>query len=107
MRRILVDEARRQNLKRGRGLEHVPLENAAEIGGTRPTDLVALDDAMNALGQMDPRKMHVVEMRYFGGLSVEETAHVLKISTVTVVRDWNSAKAWLYRQMRANTADGP
>ena len=62
---------------------------------------------MNALGQMDPRKMHVVEMRYFGGLSVEETAHVLKISTVTVVRDWNSAKAWLYRQMRANTADGP
>lgn len=107
MRRILVDEARRQNLKRGRGVEHVPIENAAEIGGTRPIDLVALDDAMNALGQMDPRKMHVVEMRYFGGLSVEETAHVLKISTVTVVRDWNSAKAWLYRQMRANTADAP
>lgn len=107
MRRILVDEARRQNLKRGRGVEHVPLENAAEIGGARPTDLVALDDAMNALGQMDVRKMQVVEMRYFGGLSVQETAHVLKISTVTVVRDWNSAKAWLYRQIRLKNADGP
>lgn len=98
MRRILVDEARRQNLKRGGGIEHVPLENA-EIGGTRQTDLVALDDAMTALGQIDPRKVQVVEMRYFGGLSIEETAHVLKISTITVIRDWNSAKAWLYRQM--------
>ncbi|HEX4772921.1 MAG TPA: sigma-70 family RNA polymerase sigma factor [Bryobacteraceae bacterium] len=98
MRRILVDEARRQNLKRGGGIERVPLENA-EIGGTPQTNLVALDDAMTALGQIDPRKVQVVEMRYFGGLSVEETAQVLKISTITVIRDWNSAKAWLYRQM--------
>jgi RNA polymerase sigma-70 factor (ECF subfamily) len=98
MRRILVDEVRRQNLKRGGGIEHIPLENV-EIGGTRPTDLVALDDAMTALGQIDPRKAQVVEMRYFGGLSVDETAHVLKISPITVLRDWNSAKAWLYREM--------
>ncbi len=106
MRRILVEHARRHNLKRGRGLQHVSLEEVAVVGGKRAANLVALDDAMNALAEIDPRKVHVVEMRFFGGLSVQETAEVLKISPVTVMRDWNTAKAWLYREMTGGTADG-
>jgi RNA polymerase sigma-70 factor (ECF subfamily) len=99
MRRILVEHARRHNLKRGRGVQHVSLEQAATVGGGRTTDLVALDDAMNTLARIDPRKVQVVEMRFFGGLSVEETAEALKVSPVTVMRDWNTAKAWLYREL--------
>jgi RNA polymerase sigma-70 factor (ECF subfamily) len=99
MRRILVDHARRRNLKRGRGVQHVSLEEASMVGDGRDADLVALDDAMNALARLDQRKVQVVEMRFFGGLSVEEIAEVLKISTVTVMRDWSTAKAWLYREM--------
>src|ERR1035441_8622114 len=83
MRRILVDHARRHNLKRGGGVQHVSLDEASVVGG-EDMDLVALDDAMNSLARLDPRKVQVVEMRFFGGLSVEETAEVLKISTVTV-----------------------
>ena len=64
-----------------------------------PKDLVVLDEAMNALARLDPRKVQVVEMRFFGGLSVEETAEVLKVSPVTVMRDWSTAKAWLYREL--------
>ncbi len=79
MRRILVEHARRHNLKRGVGMQHVSLEEAAVVGGGRAADLVALDDAMKALELLDPRKMQVVEMRFFGGLSVEETAEVLKV----------------------------
>ena len=101
MRRILVDHARRRNLKRGRGVQHVSLEEASMVGDGRDADLVALDDAMNALARLDPRKVQVVEMRFFGGLSVEEIAEVLKISTVTVMRDWSTAKAWLYRELTA------
>ena len=100
MRRILVEHARRHNLKRGGGLQHVSLEEAGEVGGGRPTDLVALDDAMNALARLDPRKARVVEMRFFGGLSVEETAEVLNVSPVTVMRDWSTARAWLYRELK-------
>jgi len=100
MRRILVEHARRHNLKRGGGLQHVSLEEAGEVGGGRTTDLVALDDAMNALARLDPRKAQVVEMRFFGGLSVEETAEVLKVSTITVMRDWNTARAWLFRELK-------
>jgi RNA polymerase sigma-70 factor (ECF subfamily) len=99
MRRILVDHARRRNLKRGGGVQHVSLEESAVVGGDGVADLVALDDAMNALTRLDPRKVQVVEMRFFGGLSVEETAEVLKVSAVTVMRDWNIAKAWLYREL--------
>jgi RNA polymerase sigma factor (TIGR02999 family) len=99
MRRILVDHARRHNLKRGGGLAHVALEEAAIVGGEQDGDLVALDDALNALARIDPRKVQVVEMRFFGGLDVEETAEVLKISPVTVKRDWRAARAWLYREM--------
>ncbi len=99
MRRILVEHARRRNLKRGGAVPHVSLEEAAQVGDGRPADLVALDDAMNALARLDPRKVQVVEMRFFGGLSVEETAEVLKVSPVTVMRDWSTAKAWLYREL--------
>jgi RNA polymerase sigma-70 factor, ECF subfamily len=106
MRRILVEHARRHNLKRGGGVPHVSLEEAAVVGSGRATDLVALDDAMKALARYDARKVQVVEMRFFGGLSVEETAEVLKVSTVTVMRDWSTAKAWLYREMTGGTADG-
>lgn len=99
MRRILVDHARRHNLKRGGDLQHLSLHEAAALGGERTGDLVALDDAMNSLARMDARKVQVVEMRFFGGLSVEESAEVLGVSPVTVMRDWNAAKAWLYREI--------
>jgi RNA polymerase sigma-70 factor (ECF subfamily) len=101
MRRILVEHARRHNLKRGGGVQHVPLDEAAMVGDGGDTDFVALDEAMNALARLDPRKVQVVEMRFFGGLSVEETAEVLKVSTVTVKRDWRAARTWLYRELAA------
>ena len=106
MRRILVEHARRHNVKRGGGVPHVPLDEAALVGGGRAADLVALDDAMNALAQIDPRKAQVVEMRFFGGLDVNETANVLKISPATVMRDWSTAKAWLYRELAGGARDG-
>jgi RNA polymerase sigma factor (TIGR02999 family) len=106
MRRILVDHARRHNLKRGGGVPHFPLEEAAQVGSARASDLVALDDAMNALARIDARKVQVVEMRFFGGLSVEETAEVLKISPITVLRDWSTAKVWLYREIVRGDQDG-
>ncbi|MDE3135651.1 MAG: sigma-70 family RNA polymerase sigma factor [Acidobacteriota bacterium] len=107
MRRILVEHARRRNLKRGGGVAHFALDEAVTVGGELRVDLVGLDDAMNALARVDQRKVRVVEMRFFGGLSVEETAEVLKVSPVTVMRDWNTAKAWLYREMTGGTNDGP
>ena len=106
MRRILVEHARRHNMKRGGGVQHVTLEDAALVGGGHDADLVALDDAMNLLARIDPRKVQVVEMRFFGGLSIEETAEVLKVSCVTVKRDWRAAKAWLYRELARGTDDG-
>jgi RNA polymerase sigma factor (TIGR02999 family) len=106
MRRILVDHARRHNLKRGGGVQHVVLEDTALVGGERNEDLVALDDALRALASIDPRKAQVVELRFFGGLSVEETAEVLSVSAVTVMRDWSTAQAWLYREMGGAPADG-
>ena len=105
MRRILVDHARRHNLKRGGGIQHVSLEDTAVIGG-RDEDLVALDEAMQALARIDSRKVQVVELRFFGGLSVEETAEVLKVSPVTVMRDWSTARAWLYREMSGGPRNG-
>jgi RNA polymerase sigma factor (TIGR02999 family) len=100
MRRILVDHARRCNAKRGKHVPHVPLEQALEIGGSaRGRDITALDDALNTLAEMDPRKAKVVELRFFGGLSVDEAAEALHVSPNTILRDWNSAKAWLYREM--------
>lgn len=107
MRRILVEYARRHNLKRGAGVAHLSLDEAALVGSERAADLVALDDAMNALEQLDPRKVRVVEMRFFGGLDIEETAEVLQVSPVTVRRDWSAAKVWLYREMKGGAGDGP
>jgi len=106
MRRILVEHARRLNLKRGRGVPHVSFDEAVVVSGDPSVDLVALDDALNALARVDPRKVRVVEMRFFGGLSVEETAMVLEVSPVTVRRDWSSAKIWLYRALTGETDDG-
>ena len=106
MRRILVEHARRHNLKRGGDVPHVSLEEAALVGGNRAADLVALDDAMNTLAQFDSRKAQVVEMRFFGGLNVDETADVLKVSPATVMRDWSTAKAWLYRELAGGIRDG-
>lgn len=106
MRRILVDHARRHNLKRGGGIQHLVLDETAVVGGSRGEDLVVLDDAMQALARIDPRKAQVVELRFFGGLSVKETAEVLKVSAVTVMRDWSTARAWLYREMGGGARDG-
>jgi RNA polymerase sigma-70 factor (ECF subfamily) len=99
MRRILVDHARSHNIKRGAGVPHVALDDVAVVSPDRTGDLVALDDAMNALARLDPRKVQIIEMRFFGGLSVEETAEVLKVSPATVRRDWSIAKSWLYREL--------
>ena len=106
MRRILVDHARSHNVKRGAGVPHVSLEEVAVVGGDRPADLVALDDALNALARLDPRKVQIIEMRFFGGLSVEDTAEVLNVSPATVRRDWSIAKFWLYRELGGGTGDG-
>jgi len=102
MRRILVDHARaRLYQKRGGVAQRVTLVD--NLGGSdeRPHDLVALDDALEALARVDERRSQVVELRFFGGLTVEETAHVLAISTDTVLRDWKLAKAWLLRALRS------
>jgi RNA polymerase sigma factor (TIGR02999 family) len=106
MRRILVDYARRRNLKRGRDNPHVSLDEAAELGAGPAPDLVALDQAMNTLARIDPRKVQVVEMRFFAGLTVAEIAEVLGVSAVTVMRDWSTARAWLYRELTGRPAAG-
>jgi len=105
MRRILVDAARARGArKRGRNPAVVPLDEAALVAPQRDASLVALDDALNALAEMDPRKGRVVELRYFGGLSVEETAAVLHVSPETVHRDWRVAKSWLLRELAGKDA---
>jgi RNA polymerase sigma-70 factor (ECF subfamily) len=106
MRRILVDHARRHNLKRGAGVQRVVLEETAVIGGDQDKNLLALDDAIQSLTLIDPRKAQVVELRFFGGLTVEETAEVLKVSPVTVMRDWSTARAWLYREVSGESSNG-
>jgi RNA polymerase sigma factor (TIGR02999 family) len=106
MRRILVDHARaRKYQKRGGGIELLPLEAARAIGTERSPDLLALDDALQALARLDARKSQVVELRFFSGLSVTETAEVLSISPETVNRDWRLAKVWLLREL-ARGANG-
>ncbi|MGH9844910.1 MAG: sigma-70 family RNA polymerase sigma factor [Blastocatellia bacterium] len=100
MRRILVDHARRRSYrKRGGDARQVSLEEAAVVSVERSADLIALDDALNTLAGMDARKSRIVELRFFGGLSVEETAEALKISPRTVKREWALAQAWLYREL--------
>jgi RNA polymerase sigma factor (TIGR02999 family) len=97
MRQIMVDHARaRQSAKRGGGLQKVSLDEAATIGDERAAELIALDEALQELARAAPRQGRVVELRYFGGLSVDETAEVLKVHSNTVLNDWREAKAWLY-----------
>jgi len=101
MRRVLVDAARaRQADKRGGQMVRVTFDEALIEGQDRAGDLLALDDALEALAALDDRKSRVVELRFFGGLGLEETAEALGVSTKTVMRDWDLAKAWLQRQMR-------
>ncbi|HKQ76881.1 MAG TPA: sigma-70 family RNA polymerase sigma factor [Blastocatellia bacterium] len=100
MRRILVDYARSHNyVKRGGEAHHVPLEESLVFSMEQAPDLVALDDALTSLAAIDMRKSRVVELRFFGGLSVEETAEALKVSPRTVMSDWSLAKAWLLREL--------
>jgi RNA polymerase sigma factor (TIGR02999 family) len=107
MRYILVDFARtRKQQKRGGRAHHVPLDEAAAVSADRSDDLIALDDALQALARYDPRKCHIVELRFFGGLTVEETAEALKLSPITIIREWNKAKAWLYQELNPEPYDG-
>jgi RNA polymerase sigma-70 factor, ECF subfamily len=100
MRRILVDAARsRLRKKRGGDAPVISLDDAPTLSSSRAAEFVALDEALNELAALDERRSRVVEMRYFGGMSVEETAAVLNLSPATVLRDWNAAKAWLYTQL--------
>lgn len=100
MRHILVDHARaHQTEKRGGETQIVSLEDVAVISNERAAEVVALDEALQNLSELDERKGRVVELRYFGGLSVEETAEVLKVSRLTVMRDWSFAKMWLLREL--------
>ena len=100
MRRILLDRARRRVAgKRGGATPRVNLDEVPDIGSGRARELIALDDALNALAEVDSRKARVIELRFFGGLSVEETAEVLKVSPDTVLRDWRLARAWLLSEL--------
>jgi RNA polymerase sigma-70 factor, ECF subfamily len=100
MRRILLDKARRRTAaKRGGAAARLSLDGAADVGIVRAAEIVRLDDALNALALMDPRKAQVIEYRFFGGLSVEETAEVLDVSQDTVLRDWRLARAWLLKEL--------
>ncbi len=102
MRRILMNYARdRQRMKRGGGAIQVSLSETDVVSVTKVSELLALDEALDRLAAIDERKAKVVEFRYFGGLSVEETAEVLDVSSITVTRDWNMAKAWLAREIQA------
>ena len=106
MRRILVDHARRYRyLKRGGEMVRVMLDEDATVSSPRDADLVALDEALQDLAAIDLRKSQIVEMRFFGGLSVEETADVLKISARTVKREWSLARAWLYDELSEEEKD--
>lgn len=108
MRRILVDHARKRvAAKRGDGAAVLPLDEAALAPVARHADLVALDDALSVLADLDARAARVVELRFFGGLSIDETAAVLGVSAATVKNDWSKAKAWLYRELRRRDGDGP
>jgi RNA polymerase sigma factor (TIGR02999 family) len=101
MRRILVDHAKAQHsAKRGAGAPMVPLDEPLDISANQPFDIVALNDALTELAKIDPQRGQIVELRYFGGLSNEESAEVLGISTATVQRQWAGARSWLYHELK-------
>lgn len=102
MRKILVDYAREKNaLKRGGGVRTIALDEALSFPNRKEVDLLVLDDALEELHQFDPQQSKIVELRFFGGLTIEETAHALGISDSTVKRDWQIAKAWLFNKMKS------
>jgi RNA polymerase sigma factor (TIGR02999 family) len=108
MRRIMVDHARQRHaLKRGRGAIRVTLDECAAVTTTRAAELLALDEALEKLAAFDPRKAKVVEMRYFGGLTMEEIGDVLKVHVNTVTRDWTAARAWLFAALSEEDMDAP
>jgi len=102
MRRILVDFARHRPRVQGDSVRHVSLEEALSVAAEPGADLVALDEALVQLAQLDPRKARIIELRFFGGMSVDETAEFLGISPATALREWQKAKAWLYRELSAD-----
>lgn len=99
MRRILVDFARKRPRLKDEEVKHVSLDEAFIISSERDENLIELDEALTSLSEFDPRKAQIVELRFFGGLSVDETAEVMKLSSITIIREWNKAKAWLYREL--------
>ena len=106
MRRILVDHARRHRYaKRGGDWVRIPFEEVENFGVARPQELVALDDALAELAEIDPRRAQIVELRYFGGLQVNEIAPLLDLSTATVNRQWRAARAWLFHRLQPDDAD--
>ena len=108
MRHILVDHARaRVAAKRGGVAQRMPFDDAKFLSTDRPTDLIALDDALKGLAEIYPRKSQVVELKFFGGLSVEEIAEILQVTAKTVSRDWNFARLWLYREVAKVQGDEP
>jgi RNA polymerase sigma factor (TIGR02999 family) len=102
MRHVLIDHARKRlYAKRGGDVQHVPLDDVvSDMTTQRADELIVLNEALGELAKLDPRKARVVELRYFAGLSLEETAEVLDVSPMTVRRDWRAAKAWLFRRMK-------
>lgn len=107
MRRILVDYARKRGFaKRGGNLQPVALDQVMIVSPERAAEVVALDDALKSLAEFDQRKSQIIELRFFGGLSIEETAEVLDVSPGTVMRDWTFAKAWLRREITSQNRDG-
>lgn len=105
MRRILVDFARARGYqKRGGGMRAVTLNDAINVSNEKGVDLIALDEALSALAELDPRQSKVVELRFFGGLTNEEAAEVLNVSVATVRRDWTLARAWLHRELKGEVS---
>ena len=103
MRRILVDFARRRpRVEKEVEAIKITLDDVMSVAGGKDADLLALDEALTSLAKLDERKSRIVELRFFGGLSVDETAEVMKIAPITVIREWNKAKAWLYRELTSN-----
>jgi RNA polymerase sigma factor (TIGR02999 family) len=105
MRRILVDFARRRPHLKNVEIRHVAIDEAFIVPAQRDADLVALDEALTALAEIDERKARIVELRFFGGLSFEEAAEVMKLSKITIIREWNKAKVWLFRELNLKAGD--
>jgi RNA polymerase sigma-70 factor, ECF subfamily len=104
MRRILVEHARAHTrAKRGGDARKVSLDEAVTLAGGKSADMLALDEALNSLAEFDPRKSQIVELRYFGGLNIEETAEIIGVSSATVKREWSTAKIWLHREITSAT----